>query len=656
MSLRFLIVDTNYPAFLQSVYADSRMEKDPYASQWRALMDRCFGTADFYSHNLRLLGHEATEVIVNCEPLQRRWAEENGLTLRDTGDRGKWLFQVLRAQIASYRPDVLYVQDMNWVNAAFLREERSQVKLIVGQTAYGLQPDADYGCFDLVLTSFPHYVGMFRNAGLHSEYLRLAFETRVLNHLGNVEAIYGPVFVGGYGASHRSGVQILEHVARRTAVDFWGYGIEDLPAGSPIRRTYHGQCWGLDMYRVLARSRIALNRHIQLAERFANNMRLFEATGVGTCLVTDDKENLHELFEPGKEVLVYRNAEECAELVRYYVEHETERLAIARAGQERTLHEHTYQQRMREMCEIVDRYVRQPRRQVQHAFIASPTMRRRYVAKAKAIARPLFASLPAPVRSRIRSFYGRFGGRSLPYQISAGHTVIPQSAVTPGLIEGWKNPIIPSRQRGLVRSELSRMYAGEAIPAYKIAAEAVRATGMAGASIVEVGCASGYYYEVLGHLLRQKIKYVGIDYSPALAAQARQFYPDVPFLVGDTTSLPLADNSCDILLSGGVLLHVPEYERAIKETARVSKYWCIFHRTPVVRTIPTTFFSKQAYGVHVVELVFNEEELLALFAKHGLTMVAELVVGSHGIESIGENGVIKTYVCRKSSYSQSKAG
>ena len=42
-------------------------------------------------------------------------------------------------------------------------------------------------------------------------------------------------------------------------------------------------------------------------------MRLYEATGVGTLLVTDYKDNLHEMFIPGKEVVVYRDADEAVE-------------------------------------------------------------------------------------------------------------------------------------------------------------------------------------------------------------------------------------------------------------------------------------------------------------------------------------------------------
>jgi spore maturation protein CgeB len=48
------------------------------------------------------------------------------------------------------------------------------------------------------------------------------------------------------------------------------------------------------------------------------------------------------MFEPGKEIVAYRLAEECVEMVQYYLEHDKEREALARAGQQRTLWDHTY--------------------------------------------------------------------------------------------------------------------------------------------------------------------------------------------------------------------------------------------------------------------------------------------------------------------------
>jgi spore maturation protein CgeB len=117
-----------------------------------------------------------------------------------------------------------------------------------------------------------------------------------------------------------------------------------------------GPAWGQEMYQIIRNSKIALNHHGDIPP-YANNMRLFEATGVGTLLITDWKVNLHRLFEVGKEVVVYRTPEECAELIRYYLDHDDEREAIAGAGQRRTLRDYSYHQRMQELVEIVQKYL-----------------------------------------------------------------------------------------------------------------------------------------------------------------------------------------------------------------------------------------------------------------------------------------------------------
>ena len=159
--------------------------------------------------------------------------------------------------------------------------------------------------------------------------------------------------------SHHGGaIPLLEYLAEQTDMRVFGYGVDSLSSSSPIHQRHGGEVWGLDMYRVLARSRITLNRHINVAENNANNMRLYEATGVGTLLLTDRKDNLHELFDIGREVVAYSTKEEVVELVRYYLDHPEEAAKIAKAGQARTLREHTYLQRMQELVPILKRYLR----------------------------------------------------------------------------------------------------------------------------------------------------------------------------------------------------------------------------------------------------------------------------------------------------------
>lgn len=363
--MKFLIVDTYYPAFLRSFYAQHPdLARRPYVEQWRALMDQCFGTADFYSANLQKLGHDAHEIVANNNALQRQWTRENVSHLwlaypvyRYLRRVKVWQFAVLQAQVEQLKPDVLYVQDMNWMDVTLLKAVKAKTRLIVGQTAYALRSSLDLQPYDLVITSFPHYVVDFRNQGLHSEYLCLAFDERVLDHLNVHSPTYNVTFVGGFSPRHSQGTAIFEQLAREIPVEFWGYGVENLLENSLVRRYHRGQAWGIEMFRILSESRVTLNRHIDVARSYANNMRLFEATGVGTCLVTDLKDNLHELFEPDKEVVAYTCAEDCIEKVRYLLEHEDERAAIAKVGQQRTLREHTYYHRMQELVDIVHKHL-----------------------------------------------------------------------------------------------------------------------------------------------------------------------------------------------------------------------------------------------------------------------------------------------------------
>jgi spore maturation protein CgeB len=359
--MRVLIVDTCYPAFLASHYASNPgLDKRSYDEQWRALMDTFFGTADSYSHYLRELGHEAHEVVVNAEPLQAAWAREHGWSRSLLGRLlGRPDSELVLAQAESFEPDVVYVQHIGFLSPQTMAALKARARLLVGQIASEAPAAEHFRHLDLVLTSFPHFVPRFRSEGIASEYLRIGFDPRVPERLGHPETCHDAVFVGALGkAQHARGNDLLERAAERVPIDFWGYNLGDRQATSALVRRYHGEAWGLDMLRLLAGARIAVNRHIDVAEDNANNMRLYEATGVGTLLLTDAKQNLGELFDVGREVVAYRDEDDLVEAIEHYLAHEDERAAIAAAGQRRTLGEHTYAARMRELAEILDSYLR----------------------------------------------------------------------------------------------------------------------------------------------------------------------------------------------------------------------------------------------------------------------------------------------------------
>lgn len=364
--MRVMIIDSYYGYFLDSFYAGHPgLDRQPYACQWRELMDACFGAADYYSENLKRLGHEATDVVTNCRPLQWRWARENGTSIPWSlgrrrlgpvavpwiGRRG-WELTILRAQIERFRPDVIHMQNPAGIPTAFLREIRPLARLITGQIASPYPASTDFAPYDLMLSSFPHYVELFRRMGVRSEYFRLGFEPAILNRLRRTEP-HGAVFVGGMSRAHTDRIRFFEELARQSPIEWWGYGEDNLNADSPLRTAWRGPAWALEMFQRLYNARIAINHHIDVAGNYANNMRLYEATGVGAMLLTDAKANLAEQFEPGRELVVYHSAAECAELIRHYLDHEAERAAIAKAGQQRTLREHSYFHRMQEYVGMV---------------------------------------------------------------------------------------------------------------------------------------------------------------------------------------------------------------------------------------------------------------------------------------------------------------
>ncbi len=77
--------------------------------------------------------------------------------------------------------------------------------------------------------------------------------------------------------------------------------------------------------------------------------RNFEVPGCGGFLLTAPGENLSRYYEPGEEVACFESLPNLAERIRYYLAHEAERAAVAQAGYRRTMLEHTYQHRFREI-------------------------------------------------------------------------------------------------------------------------------------------------------------------------------------------------------------------------------------------------------------------------------------------------------------------
>lgn len=73
--------------------------------------------------------------------------------------------------------------------------------------------------------------------------------------------------------------------------------------------------------------------------------RDFEAPSAGGFYLTTYDAELADLFRIGEEIVCYRDAIDCAELIRYYLERPEEARRIAVAGRARCLRDHTWERR-----------------------------------------------------------------------------------------------------------------------------------------------------------------------------------------------------------------------------------------------------------------------------------------------------------------------
>jgi hypothetical protein len=352
-----------------------------------------FGVADFYSRNFSALGHAAAEIHVNNAWLQAAWAREHGMAIKAAGPAttsGRtalpaWLQRavtplkpmlrplarkvglsprldaqaeaILLAQIEEFKPDLVLNQDTFHVDPALMRRIKAIGNpILIGQIGIAPSRGVDWSVYDLMMSQLSATVDFFRRLGVRAEVNHLAFEPALLDLLPPAPAIDIHIsFVGTVSPDHRQRIALLEAVARRYDLKVFGNPPQALPASSPLHRCFQGEVWGADMYQTLRRSHITLNSHIDMAGREAGNMRLFEATGVGTFLLTDFKDNLHTLFEPDGDVATWRSIDDCLATIASADADEGVRAAIARAGQARTMAQHTYRHRAAEILGFVEK-------------------------------------------------------------------------------------------------------------------------------------------------------------------------------------------------------------------------------------------------------------------------------------------------------------
>jgi hypothetical protein len=406
--MKFVYLSGAYPHFAESVYAaHPGLAAAPYQEQRSVIERQGFGWTGAWGPTLGALGWEVMDINFSIEPVQRAWAAENGVEFG-----ADWIHRISFEQIRRFAPDVLLFSDPRTMDAqwfAALRAACPHLRLVMAFTSTASFDVPVLRAADLVLSTSRRYVDEFRAAGMRAEYLRHAFNDRVVPHLPGALPVAGPeqavVFCGNIFRAenyHTKRDQLLEALAPRlplhlycpqaelsrlaVATQTWGRrGVYSLVSAlrlagmrderirsipvigrankwrrwpeavvNPRLRPYlRPALFGLEMYRAFGAHAVTLNMHIDTAGAEGGNLRTFEAPGTGSCLLTDGRGDIEDIFVDGTEVVTYATPEECAERAAWLLAHPAEARAIGLAGQRRALRDHTYRNRAEELDRIV---------------------------------------------------------------------------------------------------------------------------------------------------------------------------------------------------------------------------------------------------------------------------------------------------------------
>ncbi len=218
-------------------------------------------------------------------------------------------------------------------------------------------------CFNWVITTdrraVPKYARLGCTQVIHSQW---ACNHYLYRHL-TLPPAHQVTFVG---QPHGNRVQVIDMLrAGGIAVETWGRGWENgrvdyeemihlfnasrinlnLPNASLCTRSLTARAAGMLRRRLLGMPSTVATHAVCDQIKGRN----FEVPGCGGFLLTGRVEGLEQYYDIGLEIVCYDNIADLQDKIAYYLRHENERAAIARAGYARTLREHTYMQRFAEI-------------------------------------------------------------------------------------------------------------------------------------------------------------------------------------------------------------------------------------------------------------------------------------------------------------------
>lgn len=388
--MKIAFLSSIYPAHGEKIYREnSSLKNKPSDEQLDYIRWHAMSSYSRWNEYLTKRGFNVLEFHHNLPHVELKWAEENQFCPKKDNEISKIGIE----KIKRFNPDIIFCSSLNfYINSNFITELLSvlpQRPKLVSWYGANCGDERIFRNFDLTLSNSEHLINELYKKEIYAEFLKHSFEPAILekikipesrinklaffgnldtytsdfkernklllkiSDIGNILQVYGTIYKPKPLERLKYSTIKGRHNISRTlsrlmpfeTVKKWSQ-IDNLPPSPwPLEKTFCQKVkpplFGHQMLQSLSNYQIAFNYHNKHTGDNACNMRLFESTGVGCCLLTDHKSDISSIFEPDVEVLTYTNHDEAISKAKCLIREPKLARKIALAGQKRTLTHYT---------------------------------------------------------------------------------------------------------------------------------------------------------------------------------------------------------------------------------------------------------------------------------------------------------------------------
>ncbi|WP_110954061.1 glycosyltransferase family protein [Anaerosinus massiliensis] len=401
--MKLLRITDVYPYYENIFYSRyPEVIQQPYIVQKMKYNQDFFAWAGCWCNALNNIGYEAEEIVINMRGIQFAWASENLLNSHTLS-----LEDIAIAQIKKFKPEILWFDIINYDLLRKIKSECTSIKLIMGWVGSAIAKTDQWSQMNVILSCAPESVSRLKSYGVKAEHIHHAFDPRINQHILKEKEVANNTFIGQIVRDNQFHLErermlieiskvvdlniyspsanikyrdiikpFLKQMIYKTVKRGENIGFEGmikhipiiqkalhwekcpvLPVNMSLKNNLKRPVFGMEMFQIIRDSLVTLNIHADTSPIYASNMRLFETTGVGSCLVTDWKQNVSELFEEDTEIITYKSIDDCVEKIRWLNKHPGKARQIAAAGNKRCLNEHTFEHRILILDKLIKKYL-----------------------------------------------------------------------------------------------------------------------------------------------------------------------------------------------------------------------------------------------------------------------------------------------------------